>query len=67
MTDYATTPTHHYDNGSSGNNNSVAATETIGTAFLGIITILLLFALLRSQRYARRILEKQIESQAKGA
>lgn len=36
--------------------------DTVGVLILGLICILLLLALLRSQKHTRRILERQIEA-----
>lgn len=52
-----------FDNGSTNNDNdnNVSVKDSAGAFFLGIITLVLLLALLRNQRYTRQLLEKQIE------
>lgn len=52
-----------YDNGSSGNNNSLSMHETIGTSFLGLLCLWLLLALLRNHRYTMQLLAKQLDNQ----
>jgi hypothetical protein len=43
------------------NNNSVEVEETIGVIILGILCLLLLLALLRSQKRNRQLLEYQVK------
>lgn len=49
------------DGSNNGNNNSIEVSDTVGTVFLSLICLILLFALLRSQNRTRKILERQIE------
>lgn len=53
----------NFESGSTLNDNdtSVEVRESVGTLFLGIIAMLLLLALLRSQRRTMQLLEKQLE------
>jgi hypothetical protein len=53
----------NFDNGSTYNDNYFApeAQDSLGAFFLGLIALLLLLALLRSHRYTRDLLEKQLQ------
>ncbi len=50
------------DGSNNGNHNTLEVVDTVGTVFLSMICLLLLFALLRSQNRTRKILERQIEA-----
>ena len=43
--------------------NPVNMTEMIGASFLGILTLILLFALLRAQKRNRTLMEQLVEQQ----
>ncbi|MBI5930731.1 MAG: hypothetical protein HY862_15585 [Chloroflexi bacterium] len=43
------------------NENSVKVADTVGVIVLGMVCIVLLFALLRSQKRTRQLLEQQIK------